>query len=474
MRSRASERKLLVGLAALVAAAIPLLTTGCGGGLVSPLDAHTSQQSAPQIISIVPNSASPAGGAIVTINGSNFTSGTQTTAPSVSFGGVAAKNVRVVSPSQLRATVPPHSSGRVSVEVTTADGASSSASGAFAYTNAPPAISGISPTSGDATGGTVVTIAGSNFVSGATVSFGGSAASNVSFVNSSQLKATTPAHAAGSVNVVVTNPDGTSSTLAGSFTFGTPSLTVSSVSPNSGDTGGGTVVVIAGANFTNGAAVSFGGSAVSSVSFVNSSQLKATTPAHAAGSVNVVVTNPDGASSTLTSGFTFGTSSLTVSSVSPISGPAAGGTTVTISGANFQTGVSVTFGGLAATSVSLSNSSTIVAVTPAHSSGSVDISVTNSNGQSVALASGFAFHSIDLMWNAPSSTTISVEGYNVYRGSASTGPFGRISGSTPLADTSFTDATVQGGTTYYYEVRSVDSNGTESSPAGPVPATTSP
>jgi fibronectin type 3 domain-containing protein len=90
------------------------------------------------------------------------------------------------------------------------------------------------------------------------------------------------------------------------------------------------------------------------------------------------------------------------------------------------------------------------------------------------LASGFAFHSIDLMWNAPSSTTISVEGYNVYRGSASTGPFGRISGSTPLADTSFTDATVQGGTTYYYEVRSVDSNGTESSPAGPVPATTSP
>jgi hypothetical protein len=388
MRSRASERKLLLCLAVLVAAAIPLLTTGCGGGLVSPLDAHTSQQSAPKITSIVPNSASPAGGAVVTINGSNFTSGTQTTAPSVSFGGVAAKNVRVVSPSQLSATVPPHSAGSVSVEITTADGASSSASGAFTYTNSPPAISGISPTSGDSTGGTVVTIAGSNFVSGATVSFGGSAASSISFVNSSQLKATTPAHAAGSVNVVVTNPDGTSATLS--------------------------------------------------------------------------------------SGFTFGTASLTVSSVSPISGPAAGGTTVTISGANFQTGVSVTFGGLAATSVSLSNSSTIVAVTPAHSSGSVDISVTNSNGQSVALASGFAFHSIDLMWNAPSSTTVTVEGYNVYRGSASTGPFGRISGSTPLADTSFTDATVQGGTTYYYEVRSVDSNGTESAPAGPVPATTSP
>jgi IPT/TIG domain len=388
MKSRAPERKLLVGLAALVAAAIPLLATGCGGGLVSPLNAGTSQQSGPTIISIVPDSASPAGGTIVTINGSNFTSGTQTTAPSVSFGGVAATNVRVVSPIQLSATVPPHSSGSVSVEVTTADGASASVPSAFTYSNSAPAISGISPNSGDTTGGTVVTIAGSNFVSGATVSFGGSASSSVSFVSSNQLKATTPAHAAASVNVVVTNPDGTSATVTG--------------------------------------------------------------------------------------GFTFGTSSLTVSSVSPVSGPAAGGTTVTITGVNFQTGVSVTFGGLAATSVTLSNSSTIVAVTPTHSSGSVDVTVTNPDGQSAALAGGFAFHSIDLMWNAPSSTTVTVAGYNVYRGNASTGPFGRISGSTPLADTSFTDATVQGGTTYYYEVRSVDSSGTESAPAGPVPATTSP
>lgn len=388
MRSRASERKLLVGLAALIATAVPLLTTGCGGGLVSPLNASTSQQSAPKIISIVPNSSSPAGGVVVTINGSNFTSGTQTTAPSVSFGGVAAKNVRVVSSTQLRATVPPHSSGSVSVEVTTADGSSSTSSGAFTYTNSPPAINSISPTSGDTTGGTVITVAGSNFVSGATVSFGGSAASNVSFVNSSLLKVTTPAHAAGAVNVVVTNPDGGSATLA--------------------------------------------------------------------------------------SGFTFGTSSLTVSSVSPISGPAVGGTTVTISGTNFQTGVSVTFGGLAATSVTLSNSSTIVAVTPAHGSGSVDVAVTNSNGQSTTLSAGFAFHSIDLIWNAPTTSTVTVAGYNVYRGNASTGPFGRISGSTPLANTSFTDATVQGGTTYYYEVRSVDSSGTESAPAGPVPATTSP
>ena len=128
----------------------------------------------------------------------------------------------------------------------------------------------------------------------------------------------------------------------------------------------------------------------------------------------------------------------------------------------------------AATSVTLTNSSAIVAVTPVHNSGSVDVTVTNSNGQSAALAAGFAYHSIDLMWSAPSSSPVTIAGYNVYRSNTSAGPFGRVSGSTPLANTDFTDAGVEGGTTYYYEVRSVDSNGTESAPAGPVPATTSP
>jgi hypothetical protein len=408
------------------------------------------------------------------INGSNFTSDAQATPPSVSFGGVLATDVRIVSPLELVTTVPPHPAGNVSVQVTTAEGMSSSATNAFTYTASSPTVSGVSPNSGDAAGGTVVTIAGSNFVSGATVSFGGSPASNVSFVSSTQLNAIAPAHAAGSVDVAVTNPDGTSAMLPGAFTFASTTLTVSSVSPNSGDTAGGTVVTIAGSNFASGATVSFGGSPASSVSFLDASQLKATTPPHAAGSVNVAVTNPDGANAVLAGGFTFGTVSLTVSGVSPISGPAAGGTTVTISGTNFQTGVSVTFGGLAASSVTLTNSSTIAAVTPAHAAGSTDITVTNSGGGSASLPSGFAFHSIDLLWSAPSTSPVTIAGYNVYRGSTETGPFARLNGSTPLAVTSYVDETVEGSTTYYYEVKSVDSNGVESPPAGPVPATTTP
>lgn len=55
-------------------------------------------------------------------------------------------------------------------------------------------------------------------MSGATVSFGGTAASGVSFVSSTGLKATTPAHGAGTVSVAVTNPDG------GSADLGPPTL----------------------------------------------------------------------------------------------------------------------------------------------------------------------------------------------------------------------------------------------------------
>jgi fibronectin type 3 domain-containing protein len=79
-----------------------------------------------------------------------------------------------------------------------------------------------------------------------------------------------------------------------------------------------------------------------------------------------------------------------------------------------------------------------------------------------------------LLWSAPSTSPVTIAGYNVYRGNTSAGPFAVLNGSSPLATTSFEDATVEGGTTYYYEVKSVDTNGVESPPAGPVPATTTP
>jgi hypothetical protein len=170
-----------------------------------------------------------------------------------------------------------------------------------------PTVASVSPNSGTTSGGTSVTISGSGFASGATVSFGGAAATNVNVASGTSITATTPAHAAGAVDVVVTNTGNHSGTLTSGYTYvvPTPAPTIASVSPNSGTTSGGTSVTITGTGFASGATVSFGGAPATSVNVVGSASITAATPAHAAGTVNVVVTNPDNQSATLTNGFTY-------------------------------------------------------------------------------------------------------------------------------------------------------------------------
>jgi uncharacterized repeat protein (TIGR01451 family) len=89
------------------------------------------------------------------------------------------------------------------------------------------------------------------------------------------------------------------------LTAGPPSLTVTNVSPASGGIAGGTTVAITGTNFASGATVTFGTASAASVNFNNSTSLTAVTPAHAAGPVDVTVTNPSTQAATLQNGYTF-------------------------------------------------------------------------------------------------------------------------------------------------------------------------
>jgi hypothetical protein len=172
-------------------------------------------------------------------------------------------------------------------------------------TTAAPTISSISPSSGPTVGGTLVTIIGSNFQDGATVSFGQVAATNVKFNSSTRLEATTPAESAGLVDVTVTNPHGQPVVHMDAFTFTTPAPMISTIAPTSGSTNGGTLVTIIGSNFQDGATVSFGQVAATNVKFNSSTRLEATTPAESASLVDVTVTNPDGQSAVHRGGFTF-------------------------------------------------------------------------------------------------------------------------------------------------------------------------
>jgi len=86
---------------------------------------------------------------------------------------------------------------------------------------------------------------------------------------------------------------------------GTTPPTVSSVSPNSGSTAGGTAVTITGTNFSAGATVTFGMTAATSVVVVSPTSITAITPAGSAGAATVMVMNPGAQSGSLANGFTY-------------------------------------------------------------------------------------------------------------------------------------------------------------------------
>ncbi|ADQ80263.1 cell surface receptor IPT/TIG domain protein [Paludibacter propionicigenes WB4] len=247
-----------------------------------------------------------------------------------------------------------------------------------------PTITSISPTSGTTTGGTSVTITGTNFTSGSTVKFGTTSSSSVTFNSATSLTATSPS-GSGTVDVTVTTPGGTSTTSTNDqFTY-VAAPTISSISPTSGTTTGGTSVTIAGTNFTSGSTVKFGTTSSSNVTFNSATSLTATSPAGSAGTIHITVTTPGGTSTTNTNDqFTYVAAPI-ISSISPSSGLTTGGTSVTITGSNFTNATAVKFGSSNATGFSV-NSATSISATSPSGSGTVDITVTTTGGTSATSA----------------------------------------------------------------------------------------
>jgi hypothetical protein len=352
----------------------------------------------PTVTSVTPTSGPTTGGTQITINGTNFAAGA-----TVRVGSTAATGVTLVSATQLRATTPAGATGAQSVQVTNPTGTPATLANAFTYVAPAPTVMGVTPTSGPTAGGTTITLSGTNFVSGATVRVGGTAATNVTFTSATQLTARTPAGTAGARDVQVTNPDGQSATRTGGFTYtAAPALT--SVSPTSGPTAGGTTITLTGTSFVSGATVRVGGTAATNVTFVSATSLTARTPAGTAGARDVQVTNPDGQSATRTGGFTYIAPAPALTSVSPTSGPTAGGTAITLTGSNFVSGATVRVGGTAATGVTFVSATQLTAQTPAGTAGARDVQVTNPDGQSTTRTGAFTYTAPA---SAPTLTSVS-------------------------------------------------------------------
>jgi hypothetical protein len=82
---------------------------------------------------------------------------------------------------------------------------------------------------------------------------------------------------------------------------------------------------------------------------------------------------------------------VSIQVVTPSSGDTAGGVAITITGSGFQAGASVYIGNITASSVTVLDSGTISATTPPHSSGLVDVAVSNPDGSKATLADGFLY-----------------------------------------------------------------------------------
>ncbi|MBA4697230.1 MAG: IPT/TIG domain-containing protein [Legionella sp.] len=346
------------------------------------------------ISSVTPNFGPLQGGNAVVITGRNFLPGVM-----VRFGQNLATITEMTNSSMTVIVPAATNTGAVSIAVTTPNGKTSTYENAYLYTNGvSPLLISLSQIVGPIVGGTTITLTGANFVPGETsVSFDNIVipASAVQVTSSTSLTFTTPAHTEGTVLVTATTSGGTSIPLAGGFTYVSPP-TGTILNPSVGSPAGGSVIVLTGTGFVSGAtSITIGGVLIpsGSVTVTSPTSLSFTAPAHAAGAVDITITTPGG-STTIAGAFNYSTTGATLASISPDSGLAAGGTSVTISGTNFVSGsTSVDIGGILipAGDVIFNTATSISFTIPPHAAGNVTVSVTTPAGNSNFLPGGFTY-----------------------------------------------------------------------------------
>jgi hypothetical protein len=355
---------------------------------------------APTLGSILPVQGPAQGGTTVTLTGSGFALG-QPGPNSVTFGGTPATNVVAVDDRTLTCVTPPGTVGaRVDVVLRNLSGQSTLAS-AYRY-SAQPALAALAPVHGSPLGGAEVTLTGSGFADPAagvtTVRFGATEATGVLVLDDQHVRCTAPPGPAGSVvDVALTNGNG-SAALAAAYRYHA-APTLGAVLPAVGSSVEDTAVTLAGTGFladdAGATTVLFGAAPALGVSVIDDATIVCQVPPQAAGSVvDVGVANANG-SAVLAQGFMFETP-LRLTAITPASGPAAGGGTVTLTGGGFLASGAgtnaVAFGGSPAGSVTVLDDSSLSCVVPAGIAGSlVDVVLTNGNG-SAQLAGGYRYH----------------------------------------------------------------------------------
>ncbi|GIO67588.1 IPT/TIG domain-containing protein [Paenibacillus sp. JTLBN-2024] len=351
-----------------------------------------------EITSIAPDKGSTEGGTTVYVNGKLISPKVR-----VFFGEKEANVATYFSDKQVQVISPSNSlAGAVDVKIINPDGQEAVLPKGFTYEEPPklnpPTITSITPTEGVLTGGNTVYINGSNFANGTKVFFGSNEATVKLNTSGKTLTVTAPAGVAdGVVDVKVVLPDTQTATLPSAYKYYTPlpdPITFTAISPNTGSILGGNVVYIQGTNFKSGMTIEFNGVRGTVNSITNSNNATVTVPASSVvGTVDVVITNRDGGTATLSQAYTYQPVQPRITSLTPNKVINNKGGTVYVSGEYFEKTMTLTVGGVNVPIASYTSDKAFSFNAPILSTvGDVPVILTFANGQT---ASG------NLLYEAP-------------------------------------------------------------------------
>lgn len=339
-----------------------------------------------------PGAGGPSGGTLITVGGSGFedTDVLRIDGAVVSKTHVAATQFTFLSPAKA--------AGLYTVRLT--DRAGSVVSGPNFEVKTPPsfAASPYSPSAGTVAGGTVINVSGLGFASDDVLTFDGATLSKT-HLGASSFSFVTPAKAAGTYTVTLTDRFG-SVANGPSFTVkAPPTFAANPYSPAGGAAAGGTLVTLTGTGFEDADVLRVGGAVVGKV-FVSSTEAQFASPLLPAGTHAVTLTDRAGV---VVNGPSFEVKApptFAATPYSPSGAPLTGGTVVTVTGTGFESTDVLRFDGVV-TATSFVSSTSFTFTTPAKAAGSYTVSLTDRLG---GVANGPTY----TMKGAPTISTVAI------------------------------------------------------------------
>ncbi len=342
-----------------------------------------------KVRTISPQEGSIEGGEPITVFGGDFPPGT-----TVTIGGNPVTDLRVTT-TLITGITPPGVLGETDIEIRFPDsGALTVERKKFLYTSNPLITVTVTPTHGTQMGGETGIVTGSNFAPDTIVKVGDHPASGV-VVTPTLIYFTIPPGTVGTVDVIITNPDGKEWILENGYTYDPfPPPVIHEIYPIEGPIDGGTEVIIRGNNFRDGSVVFIGEIQVEQLDSLASTEIRLKTLPSPFGHKDVRVVNPDGQEIVRKRAFTYN-APLDITGITPNVGPTKGRTSVTITGTGFRVGdwsTRVTIGGVLVSAITDMSLTELIVRTPKVTApGAKDVVLRNPNGEEVTLVGGFTY-----------------------------------------------------------------------------------